>query len=117
MKSLDDAGRWRRHIHGGLVRFQRHQRILHRHRVTDRHKDLDHGYLAKVPDVRDRDRELPDRGAHTVVGSGADGSISSRLIASATCFSLIAPSSASPLSALTATSWRSTSKKRGHALR
>jgi len=76
VQSFDDTSGRRRHIHGGLIRLQRDQRILDRDRVPDRHEDLDHGYLAKVPDVRDRDGEFPDCGTHTVVGGGADGSIS-----------------------------------------
>jgi hypothetical protein len=52
---LDHTRHGRGHFHGGLVRFQRQQRILQRDRVADLDEDLDDRNILEIPDIGDLD--------------------------------------------------------------
>ena len=99
----------RRHLHGRLVGLQRNQGILGLHLVARLDEDLDHRDVLEVADVGNLDvdqtthRSVLGSAGHTVQGAARPASILYLAMASATIAGLIAPSSASALSAATAT--------------
>ena len=106
---LDQARHRRRHVHRGLVRFERHERIFGFHAIAGLHQDFDHRHFREVADVRDFDfcgctHVSPQSWlVHTVHGSGRSAARPYFLMAASTCFASMTSSSASALSAATAT--------------
>src|SRR5690606_9190130 len=99
-------GRRGGYIQGRLFGFQGDQGRIDFHGIAFLDQNVDHGHIGKITDIRNLDFHV----AHTLTGSGLEGSMPKVLMASVTVRTSTLPSSASAFSAATTMECASTSK-------